>query len=113
MTFGTLRHPEHGYYHNNENCSWFIDVEGPITFKFNKMDLEDNVDWVFVVSERGERYAEYTGSWSPSDLHVHGPVQILFRSDYSVVRTGFSISIVRESTTSMPPTTNPIGLYFN
>ena len=116
MTFGTLKHPEHGYYHNHEDCRWLIDVEGPITLKFNQMDLEDKNDWLLVQSERGERYGyEYTGDWLPSDLHVNGPVEILFWSDSSVVRTGFSISIVRESqnTTSMPPTTNPIGLYLN
>ena len=117
MTIGTLRYPEHGYYHNYEDCRWFIDVDGPITLKFNEIDLEDGPDYVTVKSVGGNSTNHtYTGHyWLPPDLHINGPVQVLFHSDFSVVRTGFNISIVRESqnTTSMPPTTSPIGLYFN
>ena len=103
MGEGTLKYPEHGYYHNNEDCWWTILVEGPIIIKFNKMDLETSYDWVAVW--RREAYSNYTGHRIPPDLHVNGPVGIWFQSDSSGVDSGFSVSIVKESPITTPSPT--------
>ena len=93
---GVIKYPRTGTYGNRQHCRWVINTRGrPFVLKFRRFDLEANnqcsYDWV--QQEGGS--SKWCGKNKPTELTSEdGNMVLVFRSDGSVVKSGFEAEIV-------------------
>ncbi len=85
-------------YFNNLNCQWIIEPTGAtfISLNFDRFNTENGFDFVEVYDGRttaSPRLGRFSGNSIPSSLQsTGGEMLVLFRTDGSVVRSGWEIS---------------------
>ncbi|ODM89835.1 Ovochymase-2 [Orchesella cincta] len=102
-THGLIEYKLDGYYNDLEKCLWTIRTpyRSQIRFTLNSAGLETNYDNIqintFNSSGIQQSYAFYEPVASPESVVLDGTVAtVLFQSDYSNVREGFSLSFEAE-----------------
>jgi len=95
LSSGMIHYPASGKYEHQEDCKWTIDTGGmPFTLRFHRFHLETHgsCDNDFVQIDGG---AKHCGNTKPQDVtSSSGRMSLLFHSNGSVAKTGFSAEIV-------------------
>ncbi|XP_031548949.1 uncharacterized protein LOC116286537 [Actinia tenebrosa] len=83
------------FYPDNTQCKWSINVpkDGNVTISFTKFNTEACCDHVKILTDSGFMIGQYSGPRFPFKVTVKSSetkrVDIIFKSDESVYRTGF------------------------
>ena len=101
FSFGYLAESPHPYYNNmNENYTVHINNAVAISLHFDKIDVEQNFDYVKVYDKQWNLIVEYTGYyedvWTPDILG--DTVHIVLDTDSSVTAWGFGVDCLIYST---------------
>ena len=84
-------------YANNQLCSWLIapPCATSVTLSFSQFNTESNYDWVLVYNGNSARAQQLIGAFSGTSLPASvtansGQMYVVFVSDYSTVKPGFT-----------------------